>query len=197
MLTLPHLPSAPETLREGLPWPGAPGHRNPGQEEGQEFWGSGHWAVRGESPGRGMGGRCCCAAWWAGSREAATSRLPFWVPATAWPSSPPPGTARVLEPPAPSFLRSWSSCLSPVWVQTACLGPADQWTSPLLGLSSAFSSSLDSGALHWVWGGGPTAGGDCQGGPFALCSHCCFPQGRAPQAQGSGLDGRVGLENRG
>lgn len=77
-------------------------------------------------------------------------------------------------------------------------GPRDQWTSsfcwgsarPLAAPWTLVPSTGCGAETLQLWG-------DRQGGPFALCSHHCFPQGRAPQAQGSGLDSRVGLENRG
>lgn len=125
-------------------------------------------------------------------REVATSRLPFWVPGHCLAIQ--PSACHSPSPRAPSaFLPQVL-----VFVPEPCLG-ADGLPGPsgpldcliLLQLSSAFSCSLDSSALHGVWAGDPAVVGGRQGGPSAFCSHRCFPQGRAPQAQGPGLENRA------
>lgn len=93
-------------------------------------------------------------------QEVATSRLPFWVPGhclaiqpSAWHSPSPRAPSAFL----PQVL---------VFVPEPCLG-ADGLPGPsgpldcliLLQLTSAFSCSLDSSALHGVWAGDPAAVG--------------------------------------
>lgn len=119
--------------------------------------------------------------------------FPSGRPATAWPSSHLPSTAQVPKRPPPSSLRSWSSCLSPVQAWTACLGPADQWTflcrwGSARPCSPGPSTRCGEETLQ-LWG-------TVSVGPRPSAHIDCSPKGRAPEAQGPGLDSQLGLENR-
>ena len=201
MLTLPGLPLRSRDSEGGAaPGLGDPGRRNPGQERGQRWpgqWSPGCLLRRGESREREGGTLSAVPPGGQGAGRRPPPDFPSGRLATVWPSSHLPGTARVPKRPAPSCLRSWSSCLRPVRAWTACLGPADRWTfpcrrgsvQPLAAPCSPVPSTRCGEETLPLWG-------TVSVGPRP--AHVdCSPKGRAPEAQGPGLDSQLGLENRG
>lgn len=149
MLTLPGLPARGSGLQGGAAWPGGPGGhfsldtRNPGRRGDEAVRGSGHWASS-------RGGHIRMEGL-VGSSEVAPRTPSQPVAIALSPPSPSPHTLSSFLPQVVGLARS------PIWVQRASLGRADQWpysrcSGPTQPLAAPWTPAPSTG-----WGGDPAA----------------------------------------